>query len=141
MDYKKQKELSDILQKFNRQVSRIFKIAEALVPDEPNIDWVRRIVKICRNENPQLVLERCIDKFWEYKEFIINRDEQFFQTCSTDKYIKNDDNKEFLDRLVMLIRTKFKDLVKKEQNDIWVCLEEMLKNVIKYRIIKGDFTV
>lgn len=139
MDSKKQKELSDILQQFNRQVSRIFKIVDAIVPDEPNVDWARRIIKIFRNENPPAVLEKCIDKLWDNKDHIMSRDVNFFKTCSFDKYIKKDENKEWLDRLIVLMRTRFFDLSKKEQNCIWECLGEMLKNVIKYKITKGDF--
>jgi len=139
MDSKTQKEISDILQQFNREVSRLFKVIDAIIPDDPTVDWARRIIKIFRNENPLAVLDRSVDKLWEHKDNIIARNSEFFRTCSFDKYIKKDGNKEWLDNLIKIIRTRFFDLSEKEQNYIWACLEGMLTNVIKYKLIKGDY--
>lgn len=139
MDSNKQKEINDVLQQFNRQVTKLFKIAESMVPNDPTVDWARRIIKIFRNEDPPAVLERCIDKLWENKEPIMRRDVEFFKVYKPDKYIKNDENKEWLDRLTNLIKTKYFELNIQEQSYIWDCLEEMLKNVIKYRLLQGDF--
>ena len=36
MDSKKQKEISDVLQQFNRQVTKLFKIVDLIVPGDPN---------------------------------------------------------------------------------------------------------
>ena len=139
MDSKKQKEISDVLQQFNRQVTKLFKIVDLIVPGDPNIDWARRIVKICRNENPAIILEKCIDKLWDNKEPIMKRDAEFFRDRSYDKYIKTDENKEWLDRLTNLIKTKYFDLSNQEQSYIWDCMDNMLKNVIKYRLLQEDF--
>jgi hypothetical protein len=134
---KKQKDISDILQQFNRQISRLFKFADIVAKGDPTIDWARRVIKILRNENPPAVLERCIDKFWDNREPIMTRNVDFFKTCSMDKYIKKDKNKVWLDELIKFIRTRYFDLSESEQNSIWVCMEEMLKNIIKYRIVVG----
>lgn len=139
MDSKKQKELSDILQQYNRHVSKLFKIIDVIVPNNPHIDLARRLIKILRNENPPAVLEKTIDKLWDNKDRILKRDAHFFKTCSFDKYIKVDSNKEWLDSLVNLVRIKYDILNDQEQTYIWDILNNMLKNVIEYRLIKGDF--
>ena len=138
-DHKKQKQLSDILQKFNSKISKLMKIARNFTDEDPNIEWVSRIIKIIRNENPPMILERCIDKFWDNKDHIISRDVEFFKTCSTDKYVKNDNNKQWIDGLINVVRTKFFELSSSEQNIIWECMNEMLKCIIEYRLIKEDF--
>ena len=69
----------------------------------------------------------------------MKRDAEFFRDRSYDKYIKTDENKEWLDRLTNLIKTKYFDLSNQEQSYIWDCMDNMLKNVIKYRLLQGDF--
>ena len=51
MDSKKQKEISDVLQQFNRQVTKLFKIVDLIVPGDPNIDWARPIVSVSSTIN------------------------------------------------------------------------------------------
>ena len=63
MDTKKEKKISDIIQYFNRQISNIFKAidnASYEIQHNPDIDWVRRVTKIVRNENPPYILEKSI---------------------------------------------------------------------------------
>jgi hypothetical protein len=139
MDTKYQKEIDVILHQFNRQVSKLMKIANEISGDNPNIEWLTRLFKILRNESPLCILDRCVDKIWDNKDSILKRDAKFFETCDFNKYIKKDGNKEFLDGIVTLVRSKYFDLTEKEQNCIWVCMEEMLKNIIKYRLLKCDF--
>jgi hypothetical protein len=139
MNSNKQKEISDVLQQFNRQVTKLLKIAESIIPNNHTIDWAKRVIKIIRNEDPPAILERCVDKLWDNREPIMKRDAEFFKVCKLDKYIKNDENKEWLDKLVNLIKTKYFELNANEQSYIWDCMEELLKNVIKYRLLQDDF--
>ena len=138
-DSNKQKQLSDILQRFNSDISKLLKIARAFSDDDPNVEWVARIIKIIRNENPPMILERCIDKFWDNKDFIIKRDTEFFKTCSLDKYVKKDKNKVWIDGLINLVRTKYFEISEKEQNYIWERMNELLKCVIEYKLVKEEF--
>lgn len=135
----KQKQLSDILQRFNRGVSKLMKVARNFSNDDPNVDWVGRIIKICRNENPPMILEKSIDKFWDNKDSIIRRDTEFFKTCSFDKYVKKDKNKEWIDGLIGVVRTRYFDLSVGEQTYIWDRMNELLICVIEYRLIQEDF--
>jgi len=141
MNLKKEKEISDIIQHFNRQISKIFKLVESMDDIQNNLDfdWVKRVVKIAKNVNPSYIIDRSIDRLWDSREFIINRDEQFIISNHADKYIENDCRKEWMEGLFQFIRSKYAVLKKEEINYLWDCINNMLEAVIKYRIIQQDF--
>jgi hypothetical protein len=140
MDSDKQKKISTILDNFNRQVSRIMKIAEAKEKDNIDVIWVRKLISLIRQENPPLILERCIDKLWDNREQIMKRDMDFFLKNSFGKYVKDDDNKEWLTGLISMVQKKQALLSEDEKKYIWDCINKMLECVIQYRIIMGDFS-
>lgn len=138
----KQKKISIIIQQFNRHLSKILKISQEVDKDNIDLEWIRRVVRILRDENPPLVLERCINKLWDNSEQIIARDKNFFIDNINDlnkKYIKNDERKEWIEGIVDYLRKKADILTKDQTEDVWDCLNGMLENVIKYRILIGDF--
>lgn len=142
MNGKQEKDINYIIQYFNRQVSNIFKIIDSKLDEiqDDNVDWVRRVTKIIRNENPPMMLEKSIDKLWDNKEKILERNTEFLlQTEVVGKYIKDDERKEFIEGLINFVRVKYKNLSKTETDDIWLCINNMLQAVIKYKIIKCDF--
>jgi hypothetical protein len=143
MDSKKEKQISDIIQYFNRQVSNIFKVIDnngGDIQNNPDIDWIRRITKIIRNENPSLMLEKSIDKLWDNKDKIIARDADFLVNKKiTSKYIKDDSRKEWLNGIIDFIRNRYTDLTPEDTDRVWKSINNMLQAVIKYRILKDDF--
>lgn len=142
MDYKKEKDVSDVIQYFNRQVSNIFKVIDNKddsIQHNPDVDWVRRITKIVRNENPPYMLEKSIDKLWDNKDAIIERNVDFFNSEITGKYIKNDERKEWMEGLVGFVRSRYAALQTDELDHVWNCINNMLQAVIKYRILRDDF--
>jgi hypothetical protein len=142
MDSNKQKKISDIIQTFNRQISQILKIVNNVQKNNIDVEWFQRILRIIRNENPPLVLEKCIDKFWDNREKIINRDVIFFMNGKQaySKFIKNDERKEWIEGLIDLIQLKYKKLTNEQTVYIWDKLNSMLQCIIQYRILIGDFT-
>ena len=143
MDNKKEKEINDIIQYFNRQVSNIFKVIDGKddsIANNPQLDWVRRITKIVRNENPPFMLERCVDKLWENRVAIIDKNADFLLKKEVaSKYIKDDSHKDYLEGLCEFIRSKYTALDETELEYLWKCINAMLQAVIKFRIIKNDF--
>jgi len=139
MESKKQKELSDIIQKYNSHSGKLINIATHYMPDDPGIDWCKRVMKIVRNENPPMLIEKGCDKIWENREKILACDTEFFKKMPTDKYIKNDCRKEFIDEIVNIVRVKYSLLSEKEHDVIWHHIHEMLSCVIKYRLAKEDY--
>lgn len=138
MDRVKEKKLSDILFQFNRQIKKLFKMVDSLMPDNPNVDWARRVIKYIEASNPNMIIERCLDKLWDNKDHIRTRDAEFFKSASMSKYIKNDGNKEWLDRLVHLVKTKYYDLKEKEKVIFWDTVNKMLELSIEYRIAQSE---
>jgi hypothetical protein len=143
MNADKQKKISNILQRFNRQTSQILKIIKIIEKNNIDIEWIQRILRILRNENPPLVLEKCIDKFWYNKEKIISRDTDFFinENKAYKNYIKDDDRKEWIEGIIDMIKKKQALLTEEQRTYIWDRLNNMLQCIIEYRIIVGDFKV
>jgi hypothetical protein len=143
MNADKQKKISNILQRFNRQTSQILKIIKIIEKNNIDIEWIQRILRILRNENPPLVLEKCIDKFWYNKEKIISRDTDFFinENKAYKNYIKDDDRKEWIEGIIDMIKKKQALLTEEQRTYIWDRLNNMLQCIIEYRIVVGDFKV
>jgi hypothetical protein len=143
MNAKKEKEISNIIQYFNRQVSNIFKMIDNTkysTNDSPEVDHIRRITKIARNENPPLMLEKSIDTFWDNKDAIIRKDYVFFTESDVCiKTVGSDASKEWVEKMLDFVRSKYAELTGEDRESIWKYINNMLQAVIKYRIIRGDF--
>jgi hypothetical protein len=143
MDHKKEKEINDVIQYFNRQVSNIFKVIDTKddsIQNNPDVDWLRRITKIIRNENPPYMLEKSVDKLWDNRIAILAKDADFLVKKElVSKYIKNDERKEWMEGLMSFIRSKYLILNPTELDYLWNCINAMLQSVIKFRILKDDY--
>ena len=143
MDHKKEKEINDVIQYFNRQVSNIFKVIDTKddsIQNNPDVDWLRRITKIIRNENPPYMLEKSVDKLWDNRVAILAKDADFLVKKElVSKYIKNDERKEWMEGLMSFIRSKYLILNPTELDYLWNCINAMLQSVIKFRILKDDY--
>ena len=143
MDHKKEKEINDVIQYFNRQVSNIFKVIDTKddsIQNNPDVDWLRRITKIIRNENPPYMLEKSVDKLWDNRFAILAKDADFLVKKElVSKYIKNDERKEWMEGLMSFIRSKYLILNPTELDYLWNCINAMLQSVIKFRILKDDY--
>jgi hypothetical protein len=86
------------------------------------------------------MLERAIDKLWDNKDKIIERDLAFLINKKvTSKYIKDDSRKEWMEGMIDFVRNRYTDLSPDELEYVWKCINNMLQAVIKYRILKDDF--
>ena len=142
MSSDKKGEIAPIVEQCNRNISRILKIAKSIEPDNADLERVTRLVKIIRYENPPHVLERCVDKFWDNKDKIMNRDIDFFvnniQTLK-EKYIKKDIRQSWMEGMTDYIKNNLNKLSEEDMTYIWDCLNNILKCVIQYKlIIIGD---
>jgi hypothetical protein len=135
-----QKKLDKILFAFNRQLSKIIKMADQVDPNNADIDWIRRMLRILRDDSPSLVLEKCIDKFCDNSEQIIARDTDFFVTKHNfDEDVDENDNKEWVVGIINMIKEKQALLLPDQLSCMWDCLNKMLECIVQYRIITGDF--
>ena len=134
-------ELDNILREFSTYVSRLFKVAYAVLPGNVDVDHAYNIFKIVRNDSPFIMIERSVDKLWDNQIQITNRDEDYFKVMRVDKYFdENDtaDDREFLERLITTLRLKYEYLSIEEKDYLWNCIQNLLKCVIKYKIIKQE---
>jgi len=135
-----EKEVDDIVSIFNREVSLVCKFC--IKRDKNNIDleWIDKVVKTLKYENPRYIIEICLDKLWDNKEKIIERDENFFKDNNIEKkYIPNDKNKEWLEGLIEILRHFLFSLDTPDKDFIWDRFNNMLEMAIKYRINKNYF--
>lgn len=142
MDHNKQKKISTICDNFNRQIARLIKLAERDHKDDINLYYVKRGISLVRQQNPALVLEKCIDKLWENKTQIIDRDVKFFVDNMREKagkFIKDDHRADWLYSILEMLKREEKLLKDDEREYIWDCINKMLEHVVEYRIIMGDF--
>lgn len=135
-----EKEVDDIVSNFNKEVSLVCKFC--IKRDKNNIDleWIDKVVKTLKYENPKYIVEICLDKLWDNKEKIIERDEKFFKDNNIEKkYIPNDKNKEWLEGLIEILRNFLFSLSAPDKKFIWDRFNNMLELAIKYRIHKKYF--
>jgi hypothetical protein len=129
-----------IIDNFNSEVSLLCKFC--IIRDKDNIDliWIDKAVRTLKYENPKFIIELCLDKIWDNKEKIIERDEQFFKNNNIeDKYIENEKNKEWLSGLINVLRHFLFNLNADDKDFIWERFNIMLELVIEYRIVKKYF--
>jgi hypothetical protein len=138
MNDHKQKEIVDILQIFNTQISNLLKMVVAIAPDNADIDWIRRAIKILRDTNPEGAMEKCMVKLWDHQKQIRERNASFFVDCPVNKYIKDDSSKSWLEGIVRMVRTRYIELSEAELDSLWKCTNIMLICVIKYKLLVHD---
>jgi hypothetical protein len=141
MDSNKQKKINDAVQKFNTQCGKLLKIASKIaVSDDRHLEWLIRMFKIAKDIDPLSIITRGVDKLWDSKNYIISKNKLFFmEELDTTKYIKNDGNKQWLDGIVETVKLGLDKLSKKEEEYVWICLNEMLSSVIEYKLLTDDF--
>ena len=137
-----EKELDEIIQNFNKQITLLFKFIETKdkISNNPDVEKAIRMVKIAKNISRDSLIEGSMDNLWENRELIINRDETFIMLDNLDKYVdNNDEDKELIESLFSFLRKIYKNFARGEIDYLWDCINNMLQCVIRYRIIKGDF--
>lgn len=134
-----QKEISEAVQGFHSGISKIFKIIDAKTPGNLEIDRLKRLVRIARDEDPLNIINKCKDKLWDSRERILERDQKFFMNNTFGQYIKKDENQMFIESMINLIQTNVDNLSAKEKDYIWKIIQGLLDQVTVYKILIGDY--
>lgn len=128
-----------LAEKFNKCIMRIFRMAESkLNSNNPDIDQLGRLLKLFRSTYPMLMIERCKDKLWVVREYILNKNEAYFLDRSYDEYIKKDKNQRFIETLIEMIQESRSALTDTEVEYIWVSVQEMLGYAMNFKILIND---
>jgi Ca2+-binding EF-hand superfamily protein len=141
MDLKKQGAISNVLQKFNRQVAKIFKIIDKHNPGNSDIEHVKTIIRLCRDITPDRVIREAGDKMWDQREKIIERDLTYFtKPNNMSTYAGDEKTKDLVDSIILFGKEECDKLSSDEMDYMWSCVNAMLTYVIEYRILQGDYT-
>lgn len=133
-------ELNGILKVFHTSVFDLIHIAESVDPRNYYVTWVKQQIDIFRKIDKENIIKRMKDKLWENHKQIMNRDLDFFkQDKHITKYIKNDENREFMFSVINMLKKKVDILSPEELEAIWDVLERILSSCIDYKRLVRDY--
>ena len=134
-----QQKISAILQSFSSDIAQLLKIVDAKLPGNLEVDRLKRLIRIARDEEPLMIINKCKDKIWDSREKILAEDEEFFISKKYDEYIKKDENQMFIEGLINLFKSSRSLLSKKENKFMWGTVKHLLATVTEYKILIGDY--
>ncbi len=132
-------QLNNILNRFHTAIFKIINIAMEIDPKNTYIAWVRDKIILVSKVDKEAIIKRVHEKFWFYKEEIINRNTDFFHKAEFSKFIKDDENKSFMYSFVNMIRKKINELNDEQKDVIWDYLQTILGTVIEYKKLILDY--
>jgi len=140
MDRKEDKEqqISKIIQDFHSQIAKTLKVVDSKLPNNIEVDRLKRLVRIARDEEPLMIINRCKDKIWDSREQILAENEDYFLSKEYDEYIKKDENQMFIEGLIGLFKQSHHLLSDKERAYVWKINKQLLNDVIQYKMLVGD---
>jgi hypothetical protein len=139
MDSDNQKKINTVVQNYNREVKKLLNIVDYLIPDNPKVYIIIRVFNMVKRENPSMIIERGVDKLWDNKDHILNKDVEFFKKSTGAQYIKDDSNKEWLTELISMLKDEYENLNEKEIDMMWTGMKNLLEYVIQFKLLKQDY--
>jgi len=135
-----EKSINDICNTFNSVLGKLLNLVESK-SDDPDIDRLKRLIKICKEEDPTFLITRCQNKLWDSREQIKTRDSDYFlKQLDVSKYIRAGSQAEaFQYRLISLIKKEYQKLNVSEENEVWEITYDMLKCAAKYKFLTRDY--
>ena len=134
-----QRKISAIVQSFSSDISQLLKIVDAKLPGNLEVDRLKRIIRIARDEEPLMIINKCKDKIWDSREQILAEDEDFFISKRYDEYIKKDENQMFFEGLINLFKSSRSLLSEKESRFMWSTVKHLLATVTEYKMLIEDY--
>jgi hypothetical protein len=131
-------EVTTIVANFHGVIFKILRIMRKIEPNMLELEDLQKKLGIARDLDPLLIINRCKDKIWMFRESIINEDSDFFMKNKFSEFVKNDENKPFMYTMINLIKTKWKELSAPEQKEIWRMIKELLRHIIEYKQATSD---
>lgn len=131
--------INNVITEFHRTVFNILKICKKIEPTNVLLDSLQKRLSFARDYSPFIIIDKCKDKIWLHKEYIINEDENFFLQNNFAQYIKEDENKSFIYGMVKLVKSRYKERSEAEKKELWRHIKLLLKSISEYKILTGDF--
>jgi hypothetical protein len=133
------KDVSDVVNEFHSIIFKLLKICKKVEPNNIDIEWLQNKLSLARDVDPLLIIDRCKDKLWTYRNEIIEKDIDFFLHNNFSQFVKNDENKTFLYTLLNLLKKGFLERSNEEKEFIWLLSKNLLSCVIRYKKLINDF--
>lgn len=133
--------INNIIVSFYNALFKIIKICKKVEPNMLELDDVHRRVSLARDIDPLIVIDRCKDKIWMYKDQIIDEDEEFFLNNKFSNFIKNDENKSLIYNILNLIKDRYREMSVPEKKAVWKIIQDLLKLIIEYKKATGDYVI
>lgn len=125
-------ELDIITNVFNTRINSIIQFGRQKNPDAQEFVLLDSVVKETEVADQTLIIEKCKDKIWGSREYIKERNEQYFLARDYGNLIKKDHNQELIQMLVNLVKGGWQTLYIEEKYVLWQKTRTMLKAVIYY---------
>lgn len=136
------KQLNEIYNTYKQTLNSMLAIAKEQAKMENEEDDIITIEHICRVLNLSPVDEvfiRSKEKIWHHQDKIINKDAEYFMEKNYSAMIKKDKNQAFLESLISIIKSKFKNLTKQQQNIYWAKSAALLNCVVRFKKLVGEY--
>ena len=134
----KQDEINEVIENFHSVISKILKMVDSKIPGDIEVDRLKRLVRMARDEAPLIIITKCKQKIWDSREQILARDENYFLKKKFGEYIKKDKNQMFIEGLIDLVKRGYNMVSDKEKDYIWNLNKQLLEYVIRYKMLTGD---
>jgi len=134
------KAINDLCDEFHKTLGKLLNLVESK-SDDADIDRLKRMIKICKEEDPTFLITRCQNKLWDSRDQIKTRDSSYFlNQLDYSKYIRAGSQSEaFQYRLITLVKREYASLTTSEENEIWEITYDMLKCAAKYKFLTKDY--
>lgn len=137
------KQLNEIYNTYKQTLNSMLAIAKEQAKMANEEDDIITIEHICRVLNLAPVDEifiRSKEKIWHHQDKIIHRDAKYFIEKNYSAMIKKDKNQAFLESLISIIKSKFLELTKEQQNVYWARSAALLNCVIRFKKLVGEYS-
>jgi len=131
--------LDNIFTKYCQVLNSIIVNAKNQTNDEHElleIDRVKRIINLCPVEERFI---RTKDKVWAAREYLLNKNIDYFLKKDYSKIIKKDNKQTLIESILECTKTIFLSLSKEEQNVYWQKGAELIKYIVEYKQLIGDY--
>lgn len=132
-------ELDRVCKEFHSCISKILNVVDSKLPGNLDIDRLKRLIRLARDEDPLLVISKCKDKIWDAREHILTENEEFFLNKEYDQYIKKDANQAFIETLVTLVKEGHQSLSDEEKKYVWEVNKDLLTAVTEFKLLTDDY--
>lgn len=129
-----------IATEFNSGISRLINFFQKIDPNNVNLDVVRRKLSIVKDIDPLLLINHSHGPIWEHREAILAEDEGFFLAAEYNEYYEQEEDKDTISRVILMVKEQYQKLSSAEKKTIWGEVKNLLRKCIEYKKVTGEFS-